>query len=283
MTATAPPAPHTAPSSPSRRARQLLSCARQGAVVALADFRVFYTWRTWLGGWLVRLLCQTVFYALLAGMTDDTGDSGYVGYVVVGAAVMIGTTEALLTTASTTWDTHTGTMPLLVASPAPPGFYYLGRSVQWPLSGVVTCSVALLGLSPLFGVAWEPWQLPAAVALVALCTFGTYSLALAVGVLALLAPSARNVLGTLVVMAVTAFCGAMIPVSHWPFAVRAVIWCVPTTHGLEAVRQLLDGSPGALWREIGLTLAATTGWTAIALTGFHLVFSRARRGGSLLV
>jgi ABC-2 type transport system permease protein len=203
--------------------------------------------------------------------------------VVVGAALMIGTTEAMLTTASTTWDTHTGTMPLLAAAPAPPGFYYLGRSVQWPLSGVVTSSVALLGLSPFFGVSWLWWQVPAAVLLVALATFATYALALAAGVLALVYPHARNVLGTVVVMSVTTFCGAVIPVSHWPTAVQAAASLVPVTHGLEAVRTLLDGSAGQLFRAVGLTLLTGLGWTLAALAAFHTLFTRARRGGALLL
>ncbi|MDT0266090.1 ABC transporter permease [Streptomyces sp. DSM 44915] len=251
---------------------------RQGTVVAAADLRAFYTWRTWLGGWLVRVLCQVVFYSLLASLV---GDEEYITYVILGAALMIGVTEAMLTSASTTWDRYLGTPPLLAAAPSRPGFYFVGRSVQWPVSGVASTSIALFTLSPFFGVSWSLWQIPVGLLLVAVTTFATYGMALVVGAVALTVPGARNVLSSVTVMAITAFCGVLTPVDFWPAAVRVIAQAVPVTHGLEALRQL-EGGGAAVAGSAGL--AALTGlcWTALALLAFHVLFARARRGSALL-
>lgn len=251
----------------------------QGTVVAFADLRAFYTWRTWFGGWLIRVLCQVLFYSLLASLV---GDEAYVTYVVLGAALMIGVTEAMLTSASTTWDLYLGTPPLLAAAPAGTGFYFVGRSIQWPTSGVASTCIALSVLSPLLGVSWDPWQVPVGVLLVAISTFSTYGMALVVGAAALTRPGARNVMSSVTVLGVNAFCGVVTPVDYWPAAVRALAQTVPLTHGLEALRRLESGSAEAIATAAGLAVLTGLCWTALALLAFHVLFARARRGGSLL-
>ncbi|MFE9647458.1 ABC transporter permease [Streptomyces sp. NPDC006365] len=253
---------------------------RQGTVVTVEDFRAYYTWRTWLGGWLVRLLCQVLFFSQLATLV---GDSAYVVHVVVGASLMVGVLQAMQGASTMVRDILLGTLPLLAASPAEPGCFLLGRSLCWPLSGVASSSIVLLTMSPFFGASWTLLQVPLVVLLVLLTTLATYCMAMVLGALALIVPTANNLLSSLGNMATTVLCGAITPVHFWPGPVQAVAQALPATHGLSALL-LLDADAGlgpTAWAA-GHAVLAGLCWLALGLAAYRLLFSRARRGGSLL-
>ncbi|MDF3147280.1 MULTISPECIES: ABC transporter permease [unclassified Streptomyces] len=252
---------------------------RQGAVVATEDFRAFYTWRTWLGGWLVRLLCQVLFFSQLATLV---GDPGYVVHVVVGASLLVGVLQAMQGASTMVRDILLGTLPLLAASPVEPGCFFLGRSLCWPLSGVVSSSIALLTLSPLFGASWTLTQVPLLVLLVLLTTLATYCVALVLGAVALVVPMANNLLSALGTMATTVLCGAITPVHFWPGPVQAVAQTIPATHGLSALLLLeADAGFGPAAYAAGRAALAGVCWLALGLVCYRLLFRHARRGGSL--
>ncbi|MET7370755.1 ABC transporter permease [Streptomyces sp. NPDC005566] len=256
----------------------ILAAVRQGFVVARADFAAFYTWKTWLAGWLVRVLCQVAFYSTIGVMA---GDSDYVTYVVLGAAMMICVAESLMTVASTTWDLNLGTFPLLVASPVVPGAYYFGRSVMWPLSATVTTSVSVFVMSFFFELGWALERVPLVVLLALVTSFAMYCMALVIGAVAVLAPGARNVMSAVVTMTITAFCGAVVPVGFWPAAVRGGAQAVPVTHGLDAIRALESGEGlGTVAEAAGLVVLVGLLWLALAVIVFRRLFAHSRKGNS---
>ncbi|MEV0169502.1 ABC transporter permease [Streptomyces sp. NPDC050803] len=253
---------------------------RQGAVVTVEDFRAYYTWRSWLGGWLVRLLCQVLFFSQLATLV---GDSGYVVHVVLGASLMIGVLQAMQGASTMVRDLLLGTMPLLAASPAEPGCFFLGRSLCWPLSGVAAGSIVLLSMSPFFGASWTLVQVPLVVFLVLLTTLATYCMALVLGAVALVVPMANNLLSSLGNMGTTVLCGAITPVHFWPEPVQAIARTLPATHGLSALLLLeADAGLGPTAWAAGRAVLAGLCWLALGLAVYRLLFSRARRGGALL-
>jgi ABC-2 type transport system permease protein len=259
---------------------QIARTLRQGSVVAYADFKAFYTWRSWAGGWLVRLLFQVAFYSLLASMV---GDRDYVTYVVLGTAMLICVTEPMMAVASTTWDRlFVRSAPLLAASPVEPGIFYAGRSLQWPCSAVATTAIALAVMSQFFDISWSVAQLPVLLLLLILNAFAGYCVALVIGACALLAPGFRNVLSNIVIMLTTAFCGAIVPVSFWPAPIQWLVQVLPATHGIEAVRQLqADAAAATVGSAVAATLLAAAGWFVVALVLFRLLFDYARRTGDL--
>ncbi|OLT27955.1 hypothetical protein BJF83_16665 [Nocardiopsis sp. CNR-923] len=260
---------------------QAARAVAQGMVVAIADFKAFYTWRTWLGAWLVRIVCQVAFYSMIGHMV---GDSDYVVFVIIGAAMMACVAETLMTSASSTWDrTTAGTLPLLVGSPVEPGFFYFGRSVMWPLSATVTTSVAILTLSFFFDLSWTPVQIVLLLLLVLLASLSTYCFALVVGSFAMLYPGARNVMSAVVTVWVSCFCGTVVPVDFWPPAVQWAAQTIPMTHGLEAVRGLEGGAPAAeVTVHTARTLLSGAAWFLLSLLLFRRNFSAARRGNALV-
>ncbi|MEU3018815.1 ABC transporter permease [Nocardiopsis sp. NPDC007018] len=262
--------------SPVRAARTV----RHSAVIARADFHTFYTWRSWLFGWLVRLLSQVVFYTAVGALV---GDPEYTRYVVLGAALTLCVAETMMAVASTCWDRQAGTMGLLTASPVEPGLHYFGRSLQKPGSAMVTTSIALLAVPPFFGIGWTWWQVPLLVGIVVLTCLSTYCMTLLVATAALVFAEARNVISTVTTVTVTAICGAMVPVAFWPTPLQWAAQLLPVTHGLTAVRAVEAGAPAtAVLAALGLMLLAAVCWLALAMLSFRRIFARARTGNDLL-
>ncbi|WP_017587872.1 ABC transporter permease [Nocardiopsis ganjiahuensis] len=259
---------------------QAARTVRHAAVIARADLGVVYSWRTWLFGWLIRLLCQMVFYSLVGVLV---GDPEYTVHIVLGAAVMTCVAETMLATASTCWDRHQGTMGLLTASPVEPGVFYFGRSLQWPASATATTSIALLAVPPFFGIAWEWHQVPVLVGIVVLTCLSTYCMTMLVASFALVLSEARNIISAISTTCVIAISGAMVPVEFWPVPVQWIAQALPVTHGLAAVRAVEAGAPAsAVLASVGLMLLAAACWLSLALVSFRQVFARARTGNGAL-
>ena len=259
---------------------QAARTVRQSAVIAHADFRAFYTWRTWLFGWLIRLICQVVFYTMIGLLVAD---ADYTRYIVLGAAVSLCVAETMLAVASTCWDRHLGTMGLLTASPIEPGLHYFGRSLQWPASAAATTSIAVLAIPPFFGITWTWWQVPVLVGVVVLTCLSTYCMTLLVASSALVFAEARNVISTVTTLSVTAICGAMVPVGFWPLPLQWVAQALPVTHGLAAVRAVADGAPAiVVLAALGWMLSTAACWFVLAMVSFRWVFARSRAGDGTL-
>ena len=259
---------------------QAARTVRHAAVIARVDMAASYSWKTWLFGWLVRLLCQMVFYSLVGVLV---GDPEYTLHIVLGAAVMTCVAETMMATASTCWDRLQGTMGLLTASPVEPGVFYFGRSLQWPASAAVTTSIALLTVPPFFGITWTWWQVPVLVGIVVLTCLSTYCMTMLIASFALTHVEARNIISTMCTPTVIAISGAMVPVEFWPAPVQWVSQVLPVTHGLAAVRAVEAGAPAAaVLASVGLMLLAAACWLSLALVSFRQVFARARTGSGVL-
>lgn len=254
----------------------VLRCA---AGAAIADLRAIYTWRTWVFGWLVRVLSQVGFYGLVGMLL---GDPDRVAFLVVGTAVSIASLEAMLTVASTTWERWQGTLPLLVAAPVGLATVFVGRSVQWLLSGTTSATIAFFAAAPLFGVAL-PWpRVIAVVPLIAVTGVATYGLGCFVGALVLRWVDARNVIMNAATLAMVALCGVVVPVAFWPAAARWLAAVLPLTHALGAVRGLLAGAgTGTVLAGAGWALLAGLGWLGAAVLVLGHLAERGRRDGSI--
>ncbi|MFE2531343.1 ABC transporter permease [Streptomyces sp. NPDC059371] len=248
---------------------------RASAANALADFRATYTWYSWTFGWLGRMLCQVTFFALIGSFLHSTEQTRY---LVLGNSVATCVIEAMTVVVSTSWERAQGTLALMAAAPSEMGWVFVGRSLQWPVSGCGTSLVALLLLDPLFGVRFTAAQVPALMALVLLTAFGTYCFGLFLGAFVLAAPAVRNIVYNAAFLVTMAISGVQVPTGFWPFGVRLVAETLPATHGLAAVRALADGAgPAAVARPAVFAAVAGLLWLAAALTAFRLSAERARR------
>ncbi|MDO0925035.1 ABC transporter permease [Streptomyces sp. TG1A-8] len=253
---------------------------RYGFLNAVADFKATYTWKSWLFGWLGRMLAQVVFFTGLGGVL---GQPGGVRFLALGNALMTCVVDTMAVVATTSGERRAGTLSLLVASPADPFWVFAGRSLHWPVSGTATALVALLGLGPLFGVTWHPSQIPPVVLLTALTALGTYCVGLFLAAVVVSVPRLRNVVSNCAYLAMMAFCGVQVPVGFWPSGLEALARAVPLTHTLHALRAVADGRPAAdVLHPALLALLAGASWLGAAALALHwLVAVPARRAGTL--
>lgn len=250
---------------------------RHAALAGFQDLKSLYTWKTWTAGWLLRMFCQVIFFALLGRLI---GDQAQVHYLVVGNAVMLCATTVIFVVQSTTWERAAGTLPLLVAAPASPLVVMFGRSVQWIPDALATSVAALLFVGPLFGLPL-PWPrslmlLP----LLVLVTLSTYMMGAVFGSLVLRWTETRNLVSNVVGAVMMAVCGVNVPVSVFPRWVGTVAAALPLTHGLRAIRAVLAGDPGVA-RQALLELVVGVGWFLVAAASLGWFAEGGRKDGSL--
>lgn len=260
-----------------------LRVMRYSTANAWADMWVMYTPLSWCVGWVSRVVLQVVFFAMI-GLLLDSPEA--VRFLFIGNAVMTTTMEALTSVFSSTWERRQGTLPLLVAAPSRLWPVFVGRSVQWLPSGVLTASVALFAVGPAFGVSWTPGRALAALGCLALVAVTSYCFALVVAAIVLAIMELRDALAGIVQVGTMVIGGVMVPVSFWPGWVQAVAQTLPLTHGLAAVRTLADPPPGGvaageLVPPLLLAAGIGAGWLVLAALLLERLASAGRRTGSI--
>lgn len=252
---------------------------RHAALVALQDLRGTYTWRSWIAEWLTRTAGSIVFFTLLGRLV---GSPSTLRFLLIGNVVVVAARSIFLAVPSTVWERYAGTLPLLVAAPASPVLVFLGRSVEWMVDGLVSSVVSLLILAPLFGVEL-PW--PAVLGflpLMMLTCLSVYMMATFFGSLALRLTDGRNLIGVGMSTSLMLFCGVNVAVDVLPGWLQPVSNVIPLTHGLLAVRALLDGSGGPeVIRQAGLEALVGLCWAVVAISSFRYFAEGGRKDGSI--
>lgn len=245
----------------------------------LADFRAMWTWKSWLSGWLVRVVAQVAFFSLLG---ERIGDDRKTFYLLVGNAILIAAITGVFSLNMTTAERWAGTLPLLVASPSSPIIVFSARGSYLAFDGALSALAALFIAGGIFGLEL-PW--PAVLAVVPLTgivslasyCFGTF---LAGIVFRFRSINSLVVLTTHV--SLMAACGVNVPLSYYPNALEWFSRALPVTNGLLAIRGVFDGAAATtILRDAGLEAAVGAGWMTLALLSFNQLASRGRRDGSL--
>ncbi|MFE9561170.1 ABC transporter permease [Streptomyces sp. NPDC006487] len=228
-----------------------------GALASYQDYRAMFGWRSWLGGWLVRLLCQVLFFASLGQLLGSPGSQGY---LALGNAVVLGPLGALGVVSSTVGERRSGTLQFLLLSRTPPFLALASRGLHWVADGLITSTIALLVMNLLLPVHLHWAALPAIIGVTALMTLGTYSVALCLSGISLRMPESRMYLtvGTTIVLMLVGGVSTPVPQNGLPAVLAQLL---PVSHGLEAVRQLAQGGALPLPLVLGELLVAA-GWAA---------------------
>ena len=252
---------------------------RHSVHCAMADMRVIYTWRTWLFAWLSRILTQVAFFALIGRLLHSPERTHF---LLVGNAVYIVALVAMQVCASSAWERQAGTLPLLIASPSHPFVIFVGRSVQWLLDGTACATVSLFALGPVFGVDLPMPRSLLAVPLIALTGVSTYCLGLFLSGFVLRRLESRNLISGVSGLVLMLLCGVQTPTSFWPTPLQYLADALPLTHGLRAIRHLLDGSSVSLVSaDASLEVCVAAGWLLIAALTFRTLTEGGRKDGSI--
>ena len=256
-----------------------LAVLRYSALAGVQDLRALYTWKTWTAGWLLRVICQTLFFGLIGRLL---GSRDAVHYLVVGNAMMAGASTVLMVVQATTWERMTGTLPLLIAAPATPMVVLFGRTSPWIPDAFASAMASFLVAGWVFDVPM-PWpRVLWVVPLALLVSVSTYVLGTFFGSLVLRFVQARNFVSNVVSSAMMVLCGVNVPLSYLPGWARGLGNLLPLTHGLAATRQVLAGSPsGGVLRQVGLEIVVAVGWFLASAASFRWFAEGGRRDGSI--
>jgi ABC-2 type transport system permease protein len=256
-----------------------LNVMRHAFLAGYADLRAIFTWRSWVAGWMVRVIAQVSFFGLIGLRVADDRSAFY---LLVGNALAVAAQTGVFSLNMTTGERWAGTLPLLVASPSSPLLVFASRGSYLAVDGSLSALGALFIAGPLFGMDL-PWPrvllvlpLTAVVALASYC-FGT--------LLAGLVFRFREI-SSLVVnatyVALMAACGVNVPLGYYPRAIELLSHFLPLTNGLLAIRGVLSGAgAGTILGHIALEAAVGVGWMALAMVSFDRLASRGRLDGSL--
>jgi ABC-2 type transport system permease protein len=252
---------------------------REAMRVGWQDFHVLWSWWTWFGSYVPRLFFQVVYFTLIGALLHSPDRAIF---LAIGNSLMVGPIITMLAVQATVWERWLGTVPLLVAAPSSPLLIFAGRSVEWLAQGVVTSLLVFAIALPVLHVAI---QLPGSlmlVPMVALTCLSTYAFALFLGGLVLRAPGARNLVSTLASMVLMTLAGVNVQATFFPAPVAALSQILPVTHGLLAVRALLDGATAAaVATQASLEALVGVGWLAVAMLSFQRLLDGTRRTGAV--
>lgn len=262
--------------------RAWLRVVGPAARIGFAEYRAHHTVRSWLSGWAVRVVFQVVYFTT-AGVV--IGDEDTVQYLAVGNIVAVLTLESAGAMMFIAGERRSGALPLMVASPGSHLVALLSRSLNAPLSGLLSSAVVFVLVVPLFDI-----PLPGAGTLLLLpvllvCALSTYCYAACASALIVRFPNLNWFMLNMSYLILMAFAGINVPVSFWPAPIGAVANVLPVTHGLDAVRRLLDPSGtfdvAAVLADVALEVAVGFGWITCAAVAMHLLVENGRRSGAL--
>ncbi len=253
-----------------------LRVAANAARIGYRETRAQYSWRTWLFGWVLRLISQTLFFTamgLLVG-SEDLIQYAFVGNVTAGVMIMV-----LGIGPDTAWERSQGTLPLLVAAPRSMLPVFAGRNVFHVAQGVAEGTFIFFLVGPWIGVTGNLAWMPLGFVLVAI---GSYGLGVFLAAMAIRRPRWGNTIYNIVFWTIIAIGGVNVARSVFPAWVQQVGNVLPLVHGLAAVRSLIaEGLSGFAVRQAGLEIAVGMGWFVLALVGFWAVAEGGRKDGTI--
>jgi ABC-2 type transport system permease protein len=256
----------------------VLRIVRYAFLSGVRDYSSIYTWKTWLGGWFLRVLAQVTFFALIGRLLRSDQQTWF---LLVGNAIMLAAMEGVWSLNMVGWERNAGTLPLLVASPTSPVLVFASRGTYLIADGVISALGALFLIGPLFGLPM-PWpRVLLVVPLTVLVGASAYWLGTFLGGVLLGFRSLNGLVANVGLVTVMTLCGVNVPLAAYPEPVAWVSRFLPLTHGLIAVRDVLDGRLAAAGVQALLEAAVGAGWLGACLATFGWFISRGRRDGSL--
>jgi ABC-2 type transport system permease protein len=238
-------------------------------VSALYSYRAMYAWQglaPYVSGKIIYPLAQMLlFYYIgkLAGVSDPV-------YIVIGNILFLPATNGISGLSMTiSGERNFRTLPYLIASPAPRGPLFLGRSLVHVMDGLLSTLAALVLGVLVFHVdlsQTNPW-------LTALCvltiSFTACGFGFILGSLSLRTREAWTVT-TVLYLALLIFSGVNFPVEVLPKALQWVSQSIPLTRGIAAARGAMAGAD---WASIQALLAGELLVGMIYIGVGYLLFS----------
>jgi ABC-2 type transport system permease protein len=256
-----------------------LRVLRYAFLSGLRDYTWIFTWKSWLAGWYLRIVAQVSFFALIGRLLDSEAQ---VEFLLVGNAIVVAASEAIWALNVALWERQAGTLPLLLASPSSPVLVFTSRASYMIADGLAASLGALFVVGPLFGIEF-PWpEVLLVVPLTLLVGVTTYFVGTFLAGLIIRWREGNIVVANVAIVAVMTICGVNVPLSFYPAPLEWLSQLLPLTHGLIAIRGVIDGAAASeIWREVAFEALVGSAWLVLAVATFDRFVSRGRRDGAL--
>lgn len=226
-----------------------------------------------------RVATQVIFFTLLA---NYVGGREFLEFALIGNPVYLLTATAIVfVTASVNWERRAGTLPLIIASPSSVLLVLSGRNFGMGLHGYLTGVVGIFLMGPLLGLRFTLLQIVLVLGILLLITLSSYCVGLLIGSFALRTRGFHNVLSNVLILTVASLCGVNFPLTALPEWARTIGLLLPLTHGLQAIRLVLEGGAANLiLRELLLEGVVGLVYLGLGLISFSILLQSSRKHGS---
>jgi len=252
---------------------------RHAFAAGIADYRAIFTWRSWVFGWMVRVVAQVSFFGLIGLRVADDRSAFY---LLIGNALAVAAQAGIFSLNMTTTERWAGTLPLLVASPTSPVVVFASRGAYLAVDGALSAVLALFIAGPLFGL-HLPWpRVLAVIPLTGLVALSAYCLGTFLAGLVFRFREINGLVVNTTYVGLMAACGVNVPLSYYPQAIGWLAHGLPLTNGLLAIREVFRGdAAGSILGHASAEALVGAAWLTLALLTFNRLASRGRLDGSL--
>jgi len=252
---------------------------RHAFSAGIADYRAIFTWRSWIAGWMVRVIAQVSFFGLIGLRVADERSAFY---LLIGNALAVAAQAGIFSLNMTTTERWAGTLPLLVASPTSPVVVFSARGAYLAVDGALSALLALFIAGPLFGLDL-PWpRVLAVIPLTGLVALSAYCLGTFLAGVVFRFREINGLVVNTTYVGLMAACGVNVPLSYYPNAIEWLAHALPLTNGLLAIRGVFADAPvSTILGHAGAEALVGACWLVLALLTFNRLAARGRLDGSL--
>ena len=241
--------------------RHGLRVYRTASIQSFSNFFAEYTPTVFFTTAVPRYIMQAAFFVLLARFA---GGPELMRFALLGNAVQIAANMGLVNmTSIVESEKWIGTLPMLIAVPTNKLPALIGRGTANIAEGLVAVAFALGGGMLLFGAAFPALRLLMAVPLVLLIVVSIFGMGLVIGA-ATLPMRIGTLASNLAAYVMMIVCGVNFPVDALPAWLGAIAHGLPMTHGLLALRAVVDGASYA-------DVLPLIGWEVLVALVYYVV------------
>ncbi len=247
-----------------------------GVRASWATYLVELTPTIFFGFRIPRILLQSLFFVYLA---KAAGGEPFARFALIGNAIQIAVFMVMLSmeevVESEKWN---NTFQYLIASPASWFPMMLGKSMSYYGDALIASTVTFAVLIPILNINISVINLLSSIPVILIIIASASALGWCIGAFSLPIRYGYMICNWFAYTMII-FCGVNIPTSGLPPAVQVIGNLLPVTHGLLAVRALIDGATYAsVWPLIGKEILIALVYSAVAwLTfGYRMRVTRQR-------
>lgn len=253
---------------------------------AVFSFKAQFDWLyppMWITMKLVLTLSQMSFFVFVGQFASTPETAAYtVAYIAIGNAIQTMSWNTVFSVINITGqDKWGGTLPLLLATPAPRLPVFVGRAMIHVFDGILSVAISFAFAAFLFGVNLSNANVLALIVVIFLTSFTMSGFGLLIGGFSF---HFRNpmVFANIFTFVLLIFCGVNFPVTALPAALQPISLIFPLTYGINAGRLAVAGKT---LMDVSLLLGQMliVGFIAmfVGYALFRLFENMARKSGKL--